>query len=387
MAHSSRKSTWTMRSLPIGTIFAFLEHPQQLGLQVRRHLADLVEQQRAALRHFEQAFLVQRGAGERAFLVAEQLGLDEIFWNRGAVDLDERSLQPLAVVVHRIGDELLAGAVLTLNQDVGFAGGHAFHQLEQVLHLLALADHVLKLVAILQLGFQLLVLVNERLLLDRLLEFVEQPLRVDRLFEKVERAGFHRFHGSRDVALAADDDDLGFGIELTKLADQLNPVDVREHHVGDHDIWTPGAKQLLAAGADERGFDLVARVLEQNFQPLGHRRLIVYRQHPLLAFQTHGRILKRKRAMSQCTNTSRVVFQYTDEDYLHGWANNLSQAEPAVRRRPRPLTVPRRRCHNSGACPNPTPLIHPRDLPRQRLPRRPMRSLRPNVRSRESRRR
>ena len=59
-------------------VLALLQHAQQLGLQVRRHLADLVEQQRAALRHLEQAFLVHRRAGERALLVAEQLRLDQV---------------------------------------------------------------------------------------------------------------------------------------------------------------------------------------------------------------------------------------------------------------------------------------------------------------------
>ena len=39
-------------------ILALLQHAQQLRLQVRRHLADLVEQQRAALRHLEQPDLV-----------------------------------------------------------------------------------------------------------------------------------------------------------------------------------------------------------------------------------------------------------------------------------------------------------------------------------------
>ena len=50
-----------------------------------------------------------------------------------------------------VGDQLLAGAVLALDEDVGLAGRHALDQLEQLLHLLALADDVLKLVAVLQL--------------------------------------------------------------------------------------------------------------------------------------------------------------------------------------------------------------------------------------------
>jgi hypothetical protein len=76
-------------------VFALLAAREQLGLEVRRHLADFIEQQRSALGHLEQAFLVHRRAGEGAFLVAKQLGLDEILRNGGAVDLDEGPLERL----------------------------------------------------------------------------------------------------------------------------------------------------------------------------------------------------------------------------------------------------------------------------------------------------
>ena len=94
----------------------------------------------------------------------------------------------------RVGDQLLAGPVLALDENVRLARRHAFNELEELLHLLALADHVLELVPVLQPRFELLVLVNERFLLDRLLELVEEALRVHRLFEEVERARLDRFH-------------------------------------------------------------------------------------------------------------------------------------------------------------------------------------------------
>src|SRR5439155_10955501 len=124
------------------TILAFLKYTEQLGLQVWRHLADLVQEQRAPLRHLKEPFLVSGRAGERPLLVAEQLGFNQIFGNRRAVDLDERALRPLAVVMNRVGNELLAGSVLPLDQDVRIPAGHAFDQLEHFVHLLALADDV-----------------------------------------------------------------------------------------------------------------------------------------------------------------------------------------------------------------------------------------------------
>src|SRR6185369_13491715 len=65
---------------------AFLEHAQQLDLRGRRHLADLVEEQRAAIREFEAALAPIGRTGERALLVAEDFALQQRFRNRRAVD-------------------------------------------------------------------------------------------------------------------------------------------------------------------------------------------------------------------------------------------------------------------------------------------------------------
>ena len=59
-----------------GAVFAFLDDAQELGLKIRRHLADFVEEQRAPLRHLEQPFLVGLRTGEGALLVSEQFRLD-----------------------------------------------------------------------------------------------------------------------------------------------------------------------------------------------------------------------------------------------------------------------------------------------------------------------
>ena len=56
---------------------ALLQHAQQLDLRRQVDVADLVEEQRAALGQLEAALLARLGAGERALLVAEQLRLDQ----------------------------------------------------------------------------------------------------------------------------------------------------------------------------------------------------------------------------------------------------------------------------------------------------------------------
>ena len=56
---------------------ALLEHAQQLGLHGQGDLADLVEEDRAAVGHLEAALALADRAGESAFLVAEQLAFQQ----------------------------------------------------------------------------------------------------------------------------------------------------------------------------------------------------------------------------------------------------------------------------------------------------------------------
>ena len=66
-------------------VLPLLEDSQQ-----RLHLADLVQQQRAALRLIEPAHFAGCRARERATLVAEQLGLEQIIGKSCTIDGDER---------------------------------------------------------------------------------------------------------------------------------------------------------------------------------------------------------------------------------------------------------------------------------------------------------
>ena len=54
-----------------------LEDAEQLGLGLQGQLADLVQEERAAVGQLEAADAPGDGAGERPLLVAEELALDE----------------------------------------------------------------------------------------------------------------------------------------------------------------------------------------------------------------------------------------------------------------------------------------------------------------------
>ena len=174
-----------------------------------------------------------------------------------------------------VGDQLLAGAVLALDQDVGVARRHALDQLEEILHLLALADDVGEAVLPADLFLELLVLGLLLRLLDRPANQVHQSVLADRLFEEEERARLSRLNRAGERALAADDDHLRARVDILEPAQQRDTVEVGQHQIGHHHVGPPLLEDLLAAGADERRADLVALSFDDHLQPLGHGWLVI----------------------------------------------------------------------------------------------------------------
>src|SRR5439155_26226588 len=93
------------------------ETGQQLRLQGGRDVADLVEEDRAAVGLREEAGCIGDGAGEGAADVPEELALEERLGERGTVDGDERPLPTRAVAVDRPRDELLPGLAIACHDD------------------------------------------------------------------------------------------------------------------------------------------------------------------------------------------------------------------------------------------------------------------------------
>ena len=91
---------------------AVLDRAQDLFLHAERNRAELVEHERAAVRLLEAADVRTRRSGERAGLVAEELGLEQRLGERRAVDLDDRLLPARRQIVKARRDQLLAGAPL-----------------------------------------------------------------------------------------------------------------------------------------------------------------------------------------------------------------------------------------------------------------------------------
>jgi hypothetical protein len=90
--------------------------------------------------------------------------------------------------VDRVGNQLLAGAVLALNENVGVAGRYALDELEEVLHLLALTHDVGEAVLSADLFLQLLVFGLLLRLLEGPADHVHQAVLAHGLLEEEERA-------------------------------------------------------------------------------------------------------------------------------------------------------------------------------------------------------
>ena len=92
---------------------------QELGLEPQGDFADLVEHERALLGLLELTRLVAICAREGATLVAEQLRLQQLLGQGGAVDLQELVHGARRRGMDRPRDDLFADAAFTRQQDRG----------------------------------------------------------------------------------------------------------------------------------------------------------------------------------------------------------------------------------------------------------------------------
>ena len=111
----------------VGTV---LQDAQQLDLRRRVEVADLVEEDRAAVGHLEAPLAVGARVGEGAADVAEHLALEQGRRDAAEIHLDERPLRPPAVAMDGVGDQLLAGAALAGDEDGRVGRRDAANQLQ-----------------------------------------------------------------------------------------------------------------------------------------------------------------------------------------------------------------------------------------------------------------
>ena len=215
---------------------AGLQHAQQLHLAVGLHVADLVEQQRAAVRELDEAGLGVDGAGEGALLVAEQLGLQHLAGQRAAVDRHERPLGPRRALVDGAGHQLLAGAALAEHQHRGLRRRHPLDHPHHLVHLGAAGDEAAEGPGPGRVGPERDVVAQELALLGRLADQHLQLLDLGGLGQVVVGSELHRLDGRGHFLEARHDDHLGMLGDLLQLAQDLDAFLLRHLHVQDHHV-------------------------------------------------------------------------------------------------------------------------------------------------------
>ena len=208
-------------------------------------LADLVEEERAAVGDLEEALPVGIGAGEGPLAVAEQLALDEVLRQGPAIDGDEGTVRPSALVVQVAGDQFLARAGLAQDHHGGVGRGDGLDQAADLLHGGGLADQHGRAFGGLQAGLQRGGLVRHVAALGDAGEDDLELGPLARLGQVVEGPQPQGLHGRVDRGVAGQDDDLRLGADLADLAQDL-------------DAGEPGHPQIEQRGVVQAPFQAPA---------------------------------------------------------------------------------------------------------------------------------
>jgi hypothetical protein len=163
--------------------------------------------------------------------VTEQLGFEQAFRNRAAVERDEPILAPRAGEVDRAGNHFLPGAGLAANQDGRRCSRDGVDQLEERAHARAAPDHRARSVAVIELLPQVGVLVPETALFEGDVEHVRQLLELERLGDEVRRAALDHLDGILHRSITGDRNRDDSRIQLKCLVDNSVAVDAWQPQV------------------------------------------------------------------------------------------------------------------------------------------------------------
>ncbi|MNP10570.1 hypothetical protein D3C76_1027260 [compost metagenome] len=233
------------------TNFTFLQHAQQARLGLQWQLTDFIEEQGAAIRRFHQAGTAGAGAGECAFLVAEQFRLDQAFRNGRAVHRDHRRLGPLGEVVQGTRHQFLTGTGLALDQDIGVSRRDFADLAIQVLHRWARADDADFTVAVVATGFCRAIAgfggnrfdtgLRRLPVAQDACDGLEHFVMIERLGDVIHRAHLHRVHRRAQAGVAGHDQHRSALAQL----DQLGARRARQAQVTDDQVERGNGEAFL----------------------------------------------------------------------------------------------------------------------------------------------
>ena len=218
--------------------------------------------------------------------VAEQLALEQLLGDGGAVDGGEALLAPRAHPVDGAGQHFLAGAALAGDEHGGVVARHPAGELEQVAHGAALADDQVARGAGAEAGAQHLDLAAELLALLGLPERHGDFVGAERLVEVVVGAFAHGGERAVLAAVRAHHDEQRLAAVGAVAPEEGHAVHLRHPHVAEHEVERPRRwPARRACSGSPSAHDVVAGLLEQEGQRLPESGVVVndqyaHRSHP-----------------------------------------------------------------------------------------------------------
>jgi hypothetical protein len=261
---------------------AGLQHPQQLGLEPRRHVRDLVQEQRPVVGQLETADPVEPRVGERPLDVPEELALGNPLGQATCVHRYERAPFSFRARVQPRGDDFLARAVLAGDQHGRVRRRDPLDRLPHRPQRRRVADEG-RCCPLLQTGIgflESLAPAHREAEGDLGSHRRTQALVVPRLLDVVASAPAHRLDGAWNAAPGGHDEQ---GQCRIQGADPLHQVQsllagrrvarVVQVENGQVEVGRLEAFDRLARGA--RGRHVIPLVAQQELEGVEHVRLIV----------------------------------------------------------------------------------------------------------------
>ena len=261
-----------------GIDLAFLKRTQQLDLRIERELADLVEEERAAVGLLELTDALVDGAGERALLMAEENALDEVLGDRAAVDGDERPAGALALALDGARDQFLADAGFAFDQDGDVGGCGTAAEGDDLVHDVAAHDEIVEG----QRAFDFLLdardLTLQGLDLECALYRYVEPLLARGLHDEVGGPCAHGADGGLDGAVGGLHDDwgrAGLGADALEHGHAVGAGhDEIEQDDGDGRAFR-AFEDLEGVFSALGGADVVAQPLDHLFKDAALGRIVI----------------------------------------------------------------------------------------------------------------
>ncbi len=283
-----------------------LQNAEHLRLQRQRKLADLVEEERASVCASEAPDARRSGPGEGPFDVSEELALDEVLRDRGAVHRDEGALGAGAGVVKGACHELLARSALARDQDRAVGVTHALDDPEDPHQGRVVAQYPGR-IASPPLGDPTGIVVGHRRRAERgIFDGSIEGLEGEGLQQEIRGVVFDRPDRVIDVVVAGHDHHRQVLRALCRAGGDVETVTVGQVDVGQDEVDGWGISKLLG-GFLQRGGQLhvVPRTSEVAAHRFSHRGVVVDDQDALR--HGHGTLneLVERAATFLCALTAR----------------------------------------------------------------------------------